>query len=1234
MSEYLTPSKFEGNERFKVLSILGRGGMGVVYAVYDQERKKKMALKTLNEGNPDELIRLKNEFRVLQDIEHPNFVTLGELFEDRGLWFFTMELVEGQDFVNHVRSITRADGRRTFDAQRLRSSFFQLTKALLVLHSKNRLHRDIKPENVLVQDDGRVVLLDFGLVTQVDPGQKSIMHFMPVGTAAYMSPEQAASKELGPESDWYSSGILLYHALTGTPPFTGSYNEILIAKHVSEPPDPMELEPEVPEDLRQLCIKLMKVNPQERASGLEIMEIIQPDSSQEIQKNLPTFFNVPVFVGRVNERRWLHSLSESVAKEGIQVALVHGVSGLGKSELLRCIANEVLDSNPRAVVLWGRCNEREMVSYKAFDGMIDALSRQLSRLSEKEVMQLIPRNVDLLAKVFPVLSSLSDMVNYSRDRARSVQDPQDIRQMAFAALRELLVRLADRHPLVVVLDDLQWVDEDSLKLLRALTQRPEAPSMFLVLSMRTSSDPKEAAGAVSNFCSQLPTEVHRLHLEPLSTEDARDLILELLPTDSQHGSSLSDFAEMITREADGHPLFLHELVQYSKTHRIQKESHFFLDDVLWERICSLERSFQELVELVSISFGPLTQEVAGQIMGESPHEVFRMAARLRNLHLVRTEGSVPENLVEPYHDRVRESVQARLDDARKLEWHRKIVDVLSAREDSEPERLASHLEMIGEKDQAAVLLEKAGDRASESLAFNRAAGLYANALRLGSEGVQSQNPDELRNLRERMGAALANAGRGREAAHALLAAVPGATFERALELKRKASEQFMVAGYHDEGFDVTAQVLSSIGMRLPRTAFGALLSLAWRRLLLVLRGTRYHERPEDQVTPINLRQVDILHSVARGLGCTDHIRGADFNTRFLLKALKIGEPRRILSALSLEASYTASLQPDSSYTIRTLSACETLQKQLNDPRATIYIEGAQAFAEHMRGNWAAAGRHAEISSKVSLEYGGTSWERGMMNFTILWSLYYRGELAEMSRRMPAQLQEARDRGDLFSVSGLVLGINNIMLLNQHGPERAMSEIEDLLGRWSVLGYHLQHFWALLSKAHIHLYCSRGENALGLVQGDWPRLIRSLLTKLPAVSNECIQLRGKTLLSSALMSHGSRKKDLLSKSRRDMQKLQRARLPWVRAWGGLLSAAYLIQTGDPKGAIEELSQAILVFESFEMKLYHAACRIRYGEILGGDRGRKEKEEGLAFLTAQGVTDPSSMLDLLAPGFPGT
>ncbi|HEX7780081.1 MAG TPA: serine/threonine-protein kinase, partial [Vicinamibacterales bacterium] len=264
------------NPRFRVHHSLGTGGFGLVYEAFDLERHARVAVKFLRRTDPGSLLRLKREFRALADLSHVNLVALYELVADQDPWFIAMELVDGSDFiafvtgrsqtdsrgqpsttqvltdtsdeetgVRHARNPERQSREIGCDLNRLQHVTRQLAEALTYLHQAGKLHCDIKPSNVLVRTDGIVKLLDFGLTsefglrTQTERGQI-------IGTPAYMSPEQGLNEPLSEASDWYSVGVMLFEALTGRRPFSGTYLDVLRAKEQRDGPAPGQFVDDLP----------------------------------------------------------------------------------------------------------------------------------------------------------------------------------------------------------------------------------------------------------------------------------------------------------------------------------------------------------------------------------------------------------------------------------------------------------------------------------------------------------------------------------------------------------------------------------------------------------------------------------------------------------------------------------------------------------------------------------------------------------------------------------------------------------------------------------------------------------------------------------------------------------------------------------------------------------------------------------------------------------------------------
>ena len=318
---------------YQILSELGRGGMGIVYQAYDRKRQEMVALKTLHRMEPSAVYRLKQEFRALADVRHPNLVGLYEMISTAQQCVIAMELIDGDHFLAWIRSgagaashqavesveftqlnlscedapITRESGA-TFthlspiQYDRLRAAFLQLAQGISALHSLGKLHRDIKPSNVMVTREGRVVLLDFGLAAELNwegVHQSTEQHV--TGTVAYMAPEQAASREQSAASDWYSVGVMLYEALTGQLPFTGSPIQVIIDKQQREPSVPADAVPGIPMDLNNLCVALLRKSP-EAPFRRHLRSLPEPDG--RVQLDLPAPHGFLQASAELPERGW------------------------------------------------------------------------------------------------------------------------------------------------------------------------------------------------------------------------------------------------------------------------------------------------------------------------------------------------------------------------------------------------------------------------------------------------------------------------------------------------------------------------------------------------------------------------------------------------------------------------------------------------------------------------------------------------------------------------------------------------------------------------------------------------------------------------------------------------------------------------------------------------------------------------------------------------------------------
>jgi len=293
IKELSTGSTFAG--RYQIIEELGKGGMGMVYKAHDTEIKEKIALKLLKpEIAADEktIERFRNELKFARKIAHRNICRMYDLNEEEGTQYITMEYVPGEDLKSTIRRIGQLPIAKSISIAK------QICEGLAEAHQLGVVHRDLKPQNIMIDKEGNVRIMDFGIARSLEA--KGITEAgMIIGTPEYMSPEQVEGKEADQRSDIYMLGVILYEMVTGKVPFEGDTTLSIALKHKTEEPlDPREINAQIQEDLSRLILKCMEKDKKRRYQR-----------AKELLSELSKIREKEPEAGKMGEIKWKNSIA-------------------------------------------------------------------------------------------------------------------------------------------------------------------------------------------------------------------------------------------------------------------------------------------------------------------------------------------------------------------------------------------------------------------------------------------------------------------------------------------------------------------------------------------------------------------------------------------------------------------------------------------------------------------------------------------------------------------------------------------------------------------------------------------------------------------------------------------------------------------------------------------------------------------------------------------------------------
>ena len=686
------------DKRYQIQAHLGAGGMGEVYRVLDLEQDRECALKILNTMVDQKAVyrRFHREFQVLKRFQHSRLVrthTWG-FAEDRP--YFTMDYLPGKTLEKIIADHAML-GR--FRASHFYALIQQITEGLAYIHAQGAVHRDLKPSNIMVletEEGIETTILDLGLAKFRHLHSVSITQTgATIGTAEYMSPEQGKGFWVDHRSDLYSLGVILYEVLTDAPPFSGQNPISVIMKHIRESPPPMaEAYVEVPEETQQIVLKLLAKERVDRFQSAEEVLRALPSGSvppDDEQRGTPMKVMRPQFVGREAEMKTLLAMLQDVQAGEQRVVLISGEAGVGKSRLVEELLGDALIHDFLCLKGAGREEGGQIYGalISAFQGTVDSVA--------------------------------------------GVPDPLETDK--FAVMEhwlQLLKRLRQKQPIVLCLEDIQWLDELTLEFLQYVLRDPEPCPFLLCLTCRW-SNLEPLVEEIENFIySNEFAEATQMQLEYLQQEEVGYLAASMLG----ERSIPPDALQTLFRETGGQPLFVVEAVRTLVNADVVRqdvsgdwqwgefpETLLFDDfsEVLYRRVATLPDVQQRVLEYACVFLGDFPFELLAAVWRGDELELLDVLDGLIAEGLLTACGE-DEDQYRFSQDLCRRAIYDRMQNVRRRLLHREIGNALEKTEQVEEltEELADHFAAAEEQNKAVKYMRLSGKKALGKHAYRQA----------------------------------------------------------------------------------------------------------------------------------------------------------------------------------------------------------------------------------------------------------------------------------------------------------------------------------------------------------------------------------------------------------------------------------------------------------------------------------------------------------------------------------
>jgi serine/threonine protein kinase/tetratricopeptide (TPR) repeat protein len=808
---------------FEIVGVLGQGGMGVVYSARRPGSSDRVAVKTVPVAQESLLSSMRREIHALGRLAHPGVVRILDSGIDGGRPWYAMELLDGTTLGALRDSLWVSDGPTERHAPasaggdtvpmaarprdeppihapiatrelaggrlaRVLTVMRRLLGTLAFVHGEGIVHRDIKPQNVFLRDGDQPVLVDFGMASRSAGimGREVLdLTLEVVGTPAYMAPEQIWGIPVDSRGDLYAIGCVLYELLTGRPPFLGSSSVVMLHHLQMAPRPPSELVAGCPRELDQLVLALLEKRPRDRIGHAEdVMHVLdelgaEPEPLQP--RRARAYVYRPELAGREAAMNRLDRAARDALRGAGGLMLIAGESGVGKTYL----AMEAARATHGFQIVAGTCalvgtfhQGPGGPQLHPFARLLQLVADRCTALGRAAADHLLGARGKILAEHEPGLAQLPGQDAYP--------DPPPLhgtarRDRLLVALADTLAALAEQQPLLLVLDDLQWADDVSLRLLTGLGDDWFTGKRILVIGTYRV---EEATPGIGELLDRPYTR--SIELGSLDEASVGSLISDMLAIEAPPDALVG----FLARHSEGNPFFVAEYLRTATAEGLLRRGRhkrlligraaaagdpaaadltelalpLTMPELVGRRLDGLAPAARDLARYASVIGREVDAEVLHDAAGVSDVEALEGVAELIARQVLEPTDAGGLRFV---HDKLCEIAYDRQDPAVRRAMHRAVAEAIERRvagTDAAPRfhAVLAHHYLAAEVDAKAIeYLEQAGERALAVAAYAEAVDLHRKLLALDDRRATARVAVPARRRarwERRLGEACANLG--------------------------------------------------------------------------------------------------------------------------------------------------------------------------------------------------------------------------------------------------------------------------------------------------------------------------------------------------------------------------------------------------------------------------------------------------------------------------------------------